>query len=225
MHILLADDHEMFLSGLQLALQDLGTDISFDLARDYRELISFVFTDTKYDLILTDLAMPGMNWIDAITEIKQKMPQTPVVILSAVHSKDIIDKALELKVNGFIPKTSSNKIIINVIQKVLAGGIYIPPEISISNEEFENDILDNQGSTKTNPNLEETSLTPRQKEILTLIGQGKSNKIIAHELGLSEGTVKLHVTSILKALKVSNRTGAIMTAISMGLVKPENIEK
>ena len=223
MHILIADDHEMFLSGLRFALLDLDADVKIDLARDYLELLSFVFAETEYDLILTDLAMPGMPWNEAIEQVKNKMPNTPIVVLSAVHDKEIIDKVIKAGVKGFIPKTSSNRIIISAIQKVLAGGVYIPPEMFMSESNEKSETID-----ISQPFLEKNSvdsgLTPRQKEILSLIGQGKANKIIAHELGLSEGTVKLHVTAILKTLGVSNRTGAIMTAINMGLVKPENME-
>lgn len=228
LRILIADDHELFLYGLKLSLADLDKDAHIDLARDYRELMSFIYAGTNYNLIMTDLAMPGMTWIDALTEIRKKT-KTPIVILSAVHNRDIIKKAIDLGASGFIPKTSSNRIIINALQMILSGKVYIPPDIYIQEEtdinissesakESENKTLE----TNENNELDNLPLTGRQKDVLALIGQGKPNKIIADELQLSEGTVKLHVTAILKALGVNNRTEAVIVAKNLTPNKTKN---
>lgn len=202
MKILVADDHELFRNGISMSLSALDNDIEIITACDYEELIAVIEKTPDIDLILTDLAMPEMPWVDALRIIRGKLPDVPVVILSAVHDKQIVQKAVKMGVSGFIPKTSTGKVIISALHLILAGGIYLPPEILAFSEE--EDILSTQDISSI--------LTPRQREVLALIGEGKSNKIIAWELNLSEGTVKLHVTAILKALGVTNRTGAVVAA-------------
>lgn len=120
-------------------------------------------------------------------------------------------EAVRLGAAGFIPKTSSSKVMLSALRLVMSGGVYLPPAL----------IDENSVSTRDAPgadmSLDATPLTPRQREVLALLGQGKSNKEIARTLNLSEGTVKLHVTAILKALNVSNRTGAVVAASRLGL--------
>ncbi len=213
MKILIADDHEVFLKGLQLSLSDLDESVNFIEARDYNDIFDKIKKEKSFDLILTDLAMPGIAWDLAIKQIKEVMPDTPIAILSAVYDKETVLKALAIGVSAFIPKTSSNRVIKTAIDLIFAGGVYVPSEIinsDDSSEEFA--ILKQVNNAESN-----IPLTPRQMDVLKLIAKGQSNKIIAAELGLTEGTVKLHVTSILKSLKVYNRTGAIIEATKLGL--------
>ena len=173
-----------------------------------------------FDLILTDLAMPGGNWQNEIELICKNLPETPVIILSAVFDKEIVQKTLDFGVSGYIPKTSSNAVILSAINLVLSGGIYIPPELVqfASNHQLEEirDVLLNDSELK-DKSKSSIELTPRQIDVLKLMAQGESNKQIAFELGLSEGTVKLHVTAILKLFHVFNRTSAVIEATKLGL--------
>lgn len=217
MKILIADDHELFLKGLELILSDLDKKVETVLAHNYTEIFNILEHQKKFDLIVTDLAMPGANWLDAIKHIHEKLPETPIIILSAVFDKEIVQKTIEIGAAGYIPKTSSNAVIMSAVRLVLSGGAYIPPELL-------NSSLKNQFSAidQINPEFEnkdnKVSLTPRQIDVLKLIAKGRSNKIIAHELGLTEGTVKLHVTAILKILNVYNRTGAVVEATKRGII-------
>lgn len=217
MNILIADDHELFLKGLELILSDLEPKTEISLAHNYSEIFEIIKTQKDFDLIVTDLAMPGANWLDALKLIHETLPETPVIILSAVFDKEIVQKTLELGAAGYIPKTSSNAVIMSAVRLVLSGGAYIPPELL-------NNSLKDQFSAleQISPNFENkdnsVSLTPRQIDVLKLIAKGCSNKIIAHELGLTEGTVKLHVTAILKILNVYNRTGAVVEATKRGII-------
>lgn len=217
MKILIADDHELFLKGLELILSDLDKKVETVLAHNYTEIFDILEHQKKFDLIVTDLAMPGANWLDAIKHIHEKLPETPIIILSAVFDKEIVQKTIEIGAAGYIPKTSSNAVIMSAVRLVLSGGAYIPPELL-------NSSLKNQFSAidQINPEFEnkdnKVSLTPRQIDVLKLIAKGRSNKIIAHELGLTEGTVKLHVTAILKILNVYNRTGAVVEATKRGII-------
>lgn len=214
MKILIADDHELFLKGLELILQDLENNIQLKLAHNYTEVFQILQNETDFDLIVTDLAMPGANWLDALTKIHNLTPEIPIVILSAVFDSEIVQKTIELGASAYLPKTSSNGIILNAMRLVLSGGVYIPPELLNSSVFIEENIL----SQLKNKDSERETLTPRQLDVLKLIAKGCSNKVIAHELGLTEGTVKLHVTALLKALNVYNRTGAVIEASKKGLI-------
>lgn len=203
--ILIADDHELFLDGLRMVLSGLDGEISVDTASNHRELQQKADGKTAYDLILTDLAMPGMPWHESLRRLKENNPDTPIVVLSAVTEPENVLQAVDIGASGFIPKTSSNKIILSALHLILAGGLYLPSELlSLQN--------------KTEDPAVKGPLTPRQLDVLRLMGQGKPNKIIARELDLSEGTVKLHVTAILKALNVINRTGAVIAGRNLGLI-------
>ncbi|MDD4519878.1 MAG: response regulator transcription factor [Alphaproteobacteria bacterium] len=206
MKILIADDHELFLDGLTFALSAAFSNIEVVKAHDYIDLLNLLETTSKIDLILTDLAMPGKTWNEALCEMKQKFPNIPVIIISAAYDRETVLGAIDLGAGGFIPKTSSNKIIIQAIQLVLAGGIYLPKEL----------IQNKEGNQPDLHFKEEKSwgriLSRRQREVLHLMTEGKTNKAIARELDLTEGTVKLHATAIFRALNVLNRTEAVLKA-------------
>ena len=203
--ILIADDHELFLDGLRLVLSDLDSEITVDTASNHHELQQKADGKTAYDLILTDLAMPGMPWHESLRRLKENNPDTPIVVLSAVTEPENVLQAVDIGASGFIPKTSSSKIILSALHLILAGGLYLPSELlSLQNKPEDSAV--------------KGILTPRQLDVLRLMGQGKPNKIIARELDLSEGTVKLHVTAILKALNVINRTGAVIAGRKLGLI-------
>ena len=209
LRILIADDHELFLDGLKMALNDLDDDLIIDVVHSHSELQEKADGKTQYDLILTDLAMPGITWHESLRLLKEHNPETPIAVLSAVYDREIVLQAVDIGAAGFIPKTSSNKIILSAIHLILSGGLYLPSELLGDS---------NQKVTRASGEVK-SLLTPRQLDVLRLMGQGKPNKIIARELDLSEGTVKLHVTAILKALNVINRTGAVISARNLGLIE------
>lgn len=212
MKILIADDHELFLKGLELILSNWNDKAKISLAHDYPEIFNILEKEKDFDLVVTDLAMPGDNWLEAIKKIHKKIPDTPIIILSAVFDKEIVEKTIEIGAAGYIPKTSSKNEIIEAVELVLSGGAYIPQDL-LTAASPELTLLH-----KNDKDLAQTPLTPRQIDVLKLIAKGCSNKIIAHELNLTEGTVKLHVTAILKILNVYNRTGAVMEATKRGIL-------
>lgn len=206
--ILVADDHEIFLEGLKLVLKRLDDDVLVVTANDHVQLLQKADGKETYDLILTDLAMPAMPWHASLQSLKENNPDTPIVVISAVYDREIVLQAIDIGASGFIPKTSSNKVILSALYLVLSGGLYLPSE-----------LLDMEERDKNAPQKIKGLLTQRQLDVLRLMGQGKPNKIIARELDLSEGTVKLHVTSVLKALNVTNRTEAVIAGRNLGLIK------
>lgn len=217
--ILVADDHELFLKGLELILGDLQPDIKLSFAKNYTEIFDIIAKEQDFDLILTDLAMPGSKWLDAIQKIHDTLPETPIIILSAVFDKEIVQKTIEIGAAGYIPKTSSNAVIVSAVNLVLSGGVYIPPELLQATQQNEFDMLKQVENIPANQDVTEKVkiLSPRQIDVLKLIARGQSNKQIAYELGLTEGTIKLYVTTILKVLNVYNRTGAVIEATRLGL--------
>ncbi len=221
MKILIADDHELFLKGLEMVLSDFSPEAELVKARNYSEIFAIIEKQKDFNLVLTDLAMPGARWLEALQKIHEQLPDTPVIILSAVFDREIVQKTIELGAAGYIPKTSSNAVILSAVNLVLSGGVYIPAELLQGTSQDEFNMLKQLENVPEEQNLAEKVkiLTPRQIEVLRLIAMGKSNKQIAYELGLSEGTIKLHVTAILKLLNVYNRTGAVAAANHLGLLK------
>ena len=221
MKILIADDHELFLKGLELILSDFGGSPQLVFAKNYTEIFEIIEKEQDFDLVLTDLAMPGAAWLDAIQRIHAALEGTPIIILSAVFDREIVQKTLDIGVSGYIPKTSSNAVIIGAGNLVLSGGLYIPPELLHNTSQNELTILKEIEKISPEVRVEENvkNLTARQIDVLKLIAKGLSNKQIAYELKLTEGTVKLHVTAILKLLNVYNRTSAVLEAGRLGLIE------
>lgn len=210
MKILLADDHPLFREGVKHVLMLLGDDVSIVDAHDYPSLFAEAAAHPDLDLVLADLYMPGMGGHEGIAEFRNQFPDTPLVIMTASESRADARRALASGALGYVLKSSPSQDMLDALIRVLDGGIYVPP-ILVGDEQPEDPLslmpLSSQG----------IRLTHRQLEVLKLLLQGKPNKIIARELDLSEGTVKIHVAAIFKALGVTNRTEAAVAAQRFGL--------
>lgn len=235
MRILIADDHELFRDGLRLVLGELGTDVVVEHASSYDEALAVVArareTGLPFNVVLLDLVMPGMPWTDGLAAMSLAAPDSAVVILSASDDRRLVLETVRRGARGFIPKTSSSRLMLSALRLVLSGGVYLPPAVlddgaAAQGPETADPMTHLDGHAPAAGDGGDAGLagdgggvplTPRQREVLALLGQGKSNKEIARILDLSEGTVKLHVTAILKALNVSNRTGAVVAASRLGL--------
>jgi DNA-binding NarL/FixJ family response regulator len=203
LRILLADDHALFRAGMRHVLRELDGSVVLLEANDGAEALLLLTQDSRLDLVLLDLAMPHMDGVAGFAALHQRAPAVPIVILSASESTRDMRTALDAGAMGFIPKSSPAEVVLGALRLVLAGGVYVPPVMihpSVST------------ATTATAGGEILGLTPRQLEILKLLGQGKSNKEIAQLLALTEGTVKQHVSDILNALNVSNRTQAALIA-------------
>ena len=222
MKILVADDHELFLKGIELVLAGRNPDAEIVLAHDYTEIFEIIAKQNDFDLILSDLAMPGDVWSNAIEKMHSQLPDTPIIILSAVFDREIVQKTIEIGVSGYLSKTASHTEILEALDIVLSGGAYLPHDFlqtqqldsKTTTDKLLRDLLENRGVKKT----PQKHLTPRQKSVLEGVAAGKSNKVIAFELGMTEGTVKLHMTAIMKTLGVYNRTAAVIEANKQGLI-------
>ncbi|MBR1825738.1 MAG: response regulator transcription factor [Alphaproteobacteria bacterium] len=220
MKFLIADDHELFLQGLEFILHKEYPQTEIVLAKNYTEIFSVLEAQKDFDLILTDLAMPGADWLEAIERIHKICPDVPIVIISAVFEREILQKTYDLGVSGYVSKAFPNSLIIGAINLVLAGGVYIPPEILQMSENSPSEKVQKLLKNLNQPQVKsDKSLTPRQTEVLHCMAEGMSNKQIAYKLNVSEGTVKIHITLLMRTLEVTNRTAAVRKAVQYGLLK------
>ncbi len=222
MKFLVADDHELYLQGLEFVLKKEYPGVELVLAGDYNEIIDILSRQNDFDLIITDLAMPGGNWLESLQKIHNIAPELPIIIVSAVFDKEILQKTYNIGVSGYVSKSFPNNIIVSAINLVLAGGMYIPPDlvkmsVKYSSGQFEDLIRGFDNSQKKS--ADDKLLTPRQLDVLRCLADGLSNKQIAYKLGLSEGTVKIHITLLMRALNVSNRVAAVRAGERAGLIE------
>ncbi len=224
MKLLIADDHELFLQGLEFILHKEYPKAEIVSTNSYTGIFDVLDKQKDFDLIITDLAMPGYNWLDAIVKMHEICSETPIIIISAVFDREILQKTFDIGVSGYVSKSFPNNIIISAINLVLAGGMYIPPEVlhmSLkSTPEPVKDLIKDLDDVKSTDHREKNKgITPRQLEVLQCLSEGLSNKQIAYKLGLSEGTVKIHITLLMRTLDVNNRVLAVREAVKRGLLK------
>lgn len=223
MRILIADDHALFRRGLSLVLADLFPGVEVLQARDLDEALAAASASQALDLMLLDLAMPGMGGAGGdrfagLSRVGKSLPGVPVVMLSAYSQPEEIARAVELGVRGYIPKGASESVLKHAISLVLAGEVYVPPSVLSTLRHVRKGVQREtvNGVAPGSPGPLE-QLTPRQRDTLELIMLGQSNKEIARSLSLLESTVKAHVRVILQKLKATNRTQAARIAVDLGL--------
>ncbi|WP_114394444.1 LuxR C-terminal-related transcriptional regulator [Oleisolibacter albus] len=211
MNILIGDDHLLFREGLCRLLMQLDEKATFVEAGTFDEVLQLAQGDQEFDLILMDLQMPGWPGFAGIQEICEMQAGTPVVIVSASESQADVRAALDAGASGYIPKSSSVKIMLSALNLVFSGGIYVPPAaIQGEGAAAGGTAASGGGGSAGMP-----ALTQRQRDVLRCLREGKSNKQIAYELGLSEGTVKIHVTAVMRSLGVRNRTQAVIASTDL----------
>lgn len=211
MNILIGDDHLLFREGLCRLLTQLSADATFTEAGTFNEALEYAQGEQEFDLILLDLQMPNWPGFAGIQEICEIQAGTPVVIVSASESQADVRAALDAGASGYIPKSSSVKIMLSALNLVFSGGIYVPPA-AIHGESASSSNSGGSSSSGGASGGNTPSLTQRQRDVLRCLREGKSNKQIAYELGLSEGTVKIHVTAVMRSLGVRNRTQAVIAS-------------
>jgi DNA-binding NarL/FixJ family response regulator len=212
MKILVVDDHTLIREALRGVLQELKPEAGVIDASSCREALELAQANAaELDLVLLDLSLPDGDGFDTLAELRDLYPAVAIVVLSASKDRDSVTKALDLGALGFIPKSASRAVMVSALQLVFAGGIYVPPEIL---QRSQMAPMSAPVSAPMSPS--ELGLTERQIDVLALMMQGKSNKAVCRELDLAEATVKNHVTAILKALKVTNRTEAVIAVAEFG---------
>ena len=206
MKIILADDHALFRDGFALLFQQLEEGAAVLEAGDLDQAMELVARHHDADLVLLDLNMPGMNGLAGIRRVRDAYPQLPVIVLSASETREIVQAVMAAGASGFIPKSSSSAVMQSAVRLVLAGGVYLPAQLLTADAAGS---ADHDGQVR---------LTDRQRDVLRLLAAGMSNKEICRELELGEGTIKVHIAAIYRALDVSNRTAAANVAHRLGLI-------
>jgi DNA-binding NarL/FixJ family response regulator len=211
MRVIIGDDHALFRKGLQLQLQQMAPSVEVLNARNFAEVMHLAESEDNLDLLLLDLGMPGVDWRQAIDALHNQFPNLPIVVISADEKRSHILDALDHGAVGYIPKSSEGSVMLRALELVLAGGVYLPPEILAPRGAGSLESTSENG-------LALPQLTPRQTTVLSLLAAGQSNKEIARTLDLSEGTVKHHVAAVLKAFNAGSRAQAVLLAARFGLL-------
>lgn len=204
MRILVVDDHPLMADALRFTLSGLDPRAEVQTACDLDEASRLAPAEPAFDLVMLDLGLPGCSGVQALERFRSRFPDLPVVVISAASDVGTINAALDRGAMGFIPKTSPRDVLLNAIRLVASGGIYVPSEALKQRSEASAKEAD-------------LALSPRQREVLSLLLKGLPNKLIARRLDISENTAKIHVSAVLHSLGVSTRTQALIAASRLGL--------
>ncbi len=208
MKVLITDEQSLFRDGLSLRLKQINQDIAILQSSNLTDMQKILSKEPDTDILILDIDMADLNAAEIINKVKTIAPNTKIVAISSSEDTRNIKKILSCGVKGYIPKRSDSNILSGALKLILDGGTYIPPA-----------MLENSNDYGYHLNIPlKKNLTNRQSQVLDLIAQGKSNKQIAYDMGVSEATVKLHINALLRSLKVNNRTQAVITAQKMGLI-------
>lgn len=213
MKILVIDDHPLIGEAMQHTLLRLDPAVSVLTAARCEAGLDVAATVPELDLVLLDMNLPGLSGIPALRIWRLKFPAVPVVVISATEERPTMLAALAAGAAGFIPKSSSNDVMLSALNLVLAGGKYVPAQALSSAAPGAATRMRKRGADT----LESLGLTARQLDVLRLIAQGQPNKLICRELGLAERTVKAHVSAVFRALNVTSRTQAALAAARLGI--------
>jgi DNA-binding NarL/FixJ family response regulator len=206
--IIVADDHPLFRDALRQAIQVLRPFHRVEMAGDFESVIAHISAARDVDLVLLDLNMPGNIGFTGLLRLRSEYPEVPILVVSATEDASTISRSLEIGASGFIPKSTDAEGIREAIAAVLQGDMWLPPD-------FE---LDAEGDNEFSRTMERLqSLTPQQNRVLAMLSEGLLNKQIAYELGVSEATVKAHVSAVLTKLDVDSRTQAVILLGRLGL--------
>lgn len=205
MHVLVVDDHPLFRQGMKALLQGLEPQVAVTEAGSVREALGRAQGAARIDLVLLDMSLPDCSRLAALEAVKAAFEEVPVVVVSADEDPSLVRAAIEAGASGYVPKSSDSALTVNALRIVLAHGVYLPPNVLC--------MAPPAGSAPAAP-----VFSARQGEVLAGLLRGQSNKVIARELGIAEGTVKAHLWAIYQVLGVTTRTMAMYRAFELGLI-------
>ena len=201
--LVIADDHPLFRGALREAVTGLLEPVDIAEAGTFDDVVALLDRGGDVDLVLLDLLMPGVRGFSGLMYIRAQFPSVPVIVVSANDDPAAIRRCMEFGASGFIPKTLSVDAMREAISGILNGGVWTPADVDLSaGSDAESAALMARMAT----------LTPQQVRVLMMLSEGLLNKQIAYQLGVSEATVKAHVSAILQKLGVESRTQAVIAA-------------
>jgi DNA-binding NarL/FixJ family response regulator len=217
MKVLLIDDHPLILAALQSVIQGLGDHVEVASASSGASARAMLQADSTFDLVLLDLHLGDADGFDLLTEFRGAYPGLPVVVVSASDRTSDVIRAIDLGAMGFVPKRASNETLVEALRQVISGGVYVPPLSMGSSLAGASGSVQHEAQAAgfQTASLAQLGLTQRQTQVLALLLQGQPNKLIARELELSVETIKDHVASVLRILRVSSRTQAVIAVSQM----------
>ncbi|MBL8472211.1 MAG: response regulator transcription factor [Rhodocyclaceae bacterium] len=223
MKIFIIDDHPLIVEGLTGALHELLPAAQVLAADAAAAAMQVLDQNPDIGLTLLDLNLPDIEGMTLLARVREQHPDIPLVVLSATDRADVVRAALDAGAMGFISKRSPTAVLVGALQLVLAGGVYIPPQVLAAEPDPPSPRPPAAAQARP-PTPRDLGITDRQAEVLALVVEGKSNKAICRRLQISEGTCKSHISALLRALHVNNRTQALFAISSMGLQLPRPAE-
>jgi len=202
-HLVIADDHPLFRDALRQTVASVAPAAKIAEAGSFDDLTALLEQDGDVDLILLDLTMPGTSGFSGLIYLRAQYPAVPVIVVSASDDGATIRRSLDFGASGFIPKRFGVDTLRDAILKVMDGNVWVPPDTDLS-------AAVDPEMTRLRDRL--VTLTPQQVRVLMMLSEGLLNKQIAYELGVSEATIKAHVSAILQKLGVESRTQAVIAA-------------
>ena len=202
-HLVIADDHPLFRDALRQTVSSVAPAAKIAEAGSFDDLTALLEQDGDVDLILLDLTMPGTSGFSGLIYLRAQYPAVPVIVVSASDDGATIRRSLDFGASGFIPKRFGVDTLRDAILKVMDGNVWVPPDTDLS-------AAADPEMTRLRDRL--VTLTPQQVRVLMMLSEGLLNKQIAYELGVSEATIKAHVSAILQKLGVESRTQAVIAA-------------
>jgi len=213
--LVIADDHPLFRGALREAVVGLLEQVEITEAGTFDELVELLERGGEVDLVLLDLAMPGARGFSGLMYMRAQYPGVPVIVVSANDDPAAIRRCMEFGSSGFIPKTLGVEAMRVAISRILNGGVWTPPDI---------DLATGSDAEAAELMSRMATLTPQQVRVLMMFSEGLLNKQIAYQLGVSEATVKAHVSAILQKLGVESRTQAVIAAAKIEAGQwPQNV--
>ena len=201
--IVIADDHPLFRGALRQAVSTALVGADVGEVGSLEALTEALSQGEDADLVLLDLTMPGVQVFSGLLFLRADHPEVPFIVVSANDDPAVIRRCIEFGALGFLPKTADVAQMGEAIRAVLDGGVWTPPGVDLTSP-VDAEVADMVRRLST--------LTPQQVRVLMMLSEGLLNKQIAYELGVSEATVKAHVSAILTKLNVDSRTQAVIAA-------------
>ncbi len=201
--LVIADDHPLFRGAMREAVSGLLERVDIAEAGTFDEVVELLERGGEVDLVLLDLAMPGVRGFSGLMYMRAQYPGVPVIVVSANDDPAAIRRCMEFGASGFIPKTLGVDVMRAAISRILGGGVWTPPDV---------DLTAGSDTEAAELMARMATLTPQQVRVLMMLSEGLLNKQIAYQLGVSEATVKAHVSAILQKLGVESRTQAVIAA-------------
>jgi DNA-binding NarL/FixJ family response regulator len=198
--VLIADDHPLFREAMRNIVGSLVPDAHVSEASGSNEMLAAINREQPFDMVFVDLVMPGLDPFDALAMVRGRLPEARTVVVSSREDWPTIRRALALGVAGYIPKSTPRPAIEAAVRRILGGGSYVPEHVADADHA---------------PFKDPETLTARQRAVLQQLALGLSNRQIAGNLGIEEITVKVHISAILRKLRVKNRTQAVVAARSL----------